>query len=59
MEPGVAPVENLPSDPIDALIATLIATEQRLEELTAGQVDTVTDGSGRSLLLRRQCHTPS
>lgn len=36
-----------------ALIETLHHTAQRLEELTAGEVDTVTDRDGRVLLLRR------
>jgi PAS domain-containing protein len=35
-----------------ALIETLGQTGQRLEELTAGQVDTVTDRAGRTFLLR-------
>ena len=38
---------------VTELIATLHATEQRLEELTAGEVDTVADEVGRTLLLRR------
>ncbi|HUF93900.1 MAG TPA: PAS domain S-box protein [Candidatus Limnocylindria bacterium] len=36
-----------------ALIATLLEAERRLEELTAGEVDTVADGGGRTFLLRR------
>jgi PAS domain S-box-containing protein len=49
----------LPPPPADSeaeiltLIATLHATEQRLEELTAGEVDTVSSGSGEPFLLRR------
>jgi signal transduction histidine kinase len=35
-----------------ALIETLLQTGRRLEELTAGQVDTVADREGRTLLLR-------
>ena len=35
-----------------AEIETLLATEQRLEEATAGQVDTVVDRDGRTLFLR-------
>jgi len=44
-----------PPDPIElaALIATLHATEARLEEITSGEVDSVTDRSGRPVLLRR------
>lgn len=49
---------HLPAAPdaireIAALIETLRQTEQRLEELTSGEVDTVTDRDGRTLLLRR------
>ena len=35
------------------LIERLHATDQRLEELLAGEVDTVTDRQGRTMLLRR------
>jgi PAS domain S-box-containing protein len=38
---------------ISALIETLLATEQRLEELTLGEVDTVTGSDGRTFTLRR------
>ena len=38
---------------ISALIETLHQTEQRLEELTAGEVDTTTDHTGRRFTLRR------
>jgi PAS domain S-box-containing protein len=38
---------------ISALIETLLRTEQHLEELTAGEVDTVADRAGRTFLLRR------
>jgi len=37
---------------LSALMYTLLKTGQRLEELTAGQVDTVVDRDGRTLLLR-------
>ena len=40
------------SDELSALMVTLCKTGQRLEELTAGQVDTVVDSDGRTLLLR-------
>jgi diguanylate cyclase (GGDEF)-like protein/PAS domain S-box-containing protein len=40
------------SDDVAALIATLHQTEQRLEELTGGEVDTVADRDGRTFLLR-------
>ena len=36
---------------ISELIRTLRETDQRLDELTAGQIDTVADGDGRSFLL--------
>ena len=40
------------NEEISALIATLHETGQRLEELTAGEVDTVADRDGRTFLLR-------
>jgi two-component system, sensor histidine kinase and response regulator len=49
------------SDELSALMETLLKTGQRIEELTVGQVDTVGDSDGRTLLLRgtqeqlRQC----
>jgi PAS domain S-box-containing protein len=42
-----------PSDEISALIETLLAAEQRLEALTAGQVDAISDQRGRPFLLQR------
>jgi two-component system cell cycle sensor histidine kinase/response regulator CckA len=41
------------TEEVSALIATLHETEQRLEELTAGEVDTVTDRDGRTFVLGR------
>jgi len=38
---------------VAALIETLHATGQRLEDLTHGEVDTVTDRRGRTLMLQR------
>lgn len=38
---------------VAALIEMLHATEQRLEELTGGEVDTVADRHGKTILLRR------
>ncbi len=38
---------------ISALIETLVQTEHRLAELTAGEVDTVANHQGRTLMLRR------
>ncbi|MDI1251670.1 EAL domain-containing protein [Thermomonas sp.] len=40
------------SEEIHALIETLHATEQRLEELTAGEVDTVSNLAGRTVMLQ-------
>ncbi len=40
------------SQQISALIETIYQTGKRLEELTAGQVDTIVDRDGRTLLLR-------
>jgi PAS domain S-box-containing protein len=41
------------NEEIPALIETLLTTEQRLEELTAGEVDTVAGLDGRTFVLRR------
>jgi len=40
------------NDDISGLIETLRETDRRLEELTAGEVDAVTDHDGRAFLLR-------
>ena len=40
------------TDELSALIETLHETGQRLEELTKGEVDAVTDRDGRTFLLR-------
>lgn len=42
-----------PNEEIPALIETLLATEQRLEDLTDGQVDSVSGRDGRTFVLRR------
>jgi diguanylate cyclase (GGDEF)-like protein/PAS domain S-box-containing protein len=42
-----------PNDEITALIEVLHNAEQRLEELTAGEVDTVSNQAGQTILLRR------
>ncbi|MEO8004311.1 MAG: EAL domain-containing protein [Betaproteobacteria bacterium] len=52
MKPGGSIVAEDENDEIATLIATLHATEQKLEKLTAGQVDTVTSRQGHTLLLR-------
>jgi PAS domain S-box-containing protein/diguanylate cyclase (GGDEF)-like protein len=41
------------NEEISALIETLHNTEQRLEELTSGEIDTVADQDGRTFMLRR------
>ncbi|MDR3387914.1 MAG: PAS domain-containing protein, partial [Rudaea sp.] len=41
------------NEEISSLIEALHNTEKRLEELTAGEIDTVADSDGRTLLLRR------
>ena len=53
-----APFSADMSEEVSALIASLHATGQRLEELTSGEVDTVADSEGRTFTLRRtQEHT--
>ncbi|MEO6017412.1 MAG: PAS domain-containing protein, partial [Polaromonas sp.] len=42
-----------PQSEITLLIERLHATDQRLEELLDGEIDTVTDRAGRTMLLRR------
>ena len=51
MSPALSSGE--PPAEVSALIETLHATGQRLDELTAGEVDSVTDRRGRTVLLRR------
>ena len=46
------PARRGADDEISALIETLLETGQRLEELTAGEVDTVVGHDGRTFLLR-------
>jgi two-component system cell cycle sensor histidine kinase/response regulator CckA len=53
MIPGQSPLPADANGEVSALIATLHETGQRLEELTAGEVDTVADGDGRAFLLQR------
>lgn len=52
MKPGAPLAPGDASEELAALIATLHATGQRVEELTAGEVDSVTDSDGRTFLLR-------
>jgi len=53
MKPPAAPPLGDEHDEIPALIETLLAAEERLEQLTAGEVDTVAGRDGRTFLLRR------
>ncbi|MFZ1545513.1 MAG: hypothetical protein WAT12_00180 [Candidatus Nitrotoga sp.] len=53
MNPKDPPPLEDTKEKISALIETLHRTGQRLEELTAGEVDAVTDRDGRPFLLRR------
>jgi PAS domain S-box-containing protein len=47
------PISDAVQDEIVVLIETLQRTEERLEELTGGEVDTVTGATGRPFLLRK------
>ena len=53
MNLGNSPPPSDPNEEVLALIETLHQIDQRLDELTAGEVDTVVDRDGRSFLLRR------
>ncbi len=53
MIPGETFVSKDPVREIPELINMLLAAEQRLEELTAGEVDAISDAQGRPFLLRR------
>ncbi len=53
MSPAQPPPPLGTTAEVSALIETLHETGQRLENLTAGEVDTVTDRRGRTVLLRR------
>jgi signal transduction histidine kinase len=53
MNRGESPPPYDANEEVSALIATLHQTGQRLEELTAGEVDAVADRDGRPLLLGR------
>jgi PAS domain S-box-containing protein len=53
MNSQTSPFSADTSNEVSALIATLHATGQRLEELTAGEVDTVADNEGRTFALQR------
>ncbi len=53
MNPESLLITDASSGRITTLIATLHEAQHLLEELTGGEVDTVTDREGRTLLLRR------
>ena len=52
MKRDKSPLLEDANEEVSALIATLHATGRRLEELTAGEVDTVADRQGRTFVLR-------
>jgi diguanylate cyclase (GGDEF)-like protein len=56
-DPAQVPAEGIEDSDTDAEVAsllhTLLETDRRLDELTAGQVDSFTDKSGRLFLLQR------
>jgi PAS domain S-box-containing protein len=53
MNPGKSIFPGGSTDDISSLIEVLHVTEQRLQELTAGEVDTVADRDGRTITMRR------
>jgi diguanylate cyclase (GGDEF)-like protein/PAS domain S-box-containing protein len=53
MKLGKSPPPGVATEEISVLIETLHQTGQRLEELTAGEVDSVADSEGRTFLLQR------
>ena len=53
MNPRKSPGPGDATEEICALVEVLRETEQRIEELTAGEVDSVADRDGRMFLLRR------
>ena len=53
MNPRKSPYPGDATEELSALVEVLRATEQRIEELTAGEVDSVADREGRMVLLRR------
>jgi len=53
MNPAGSHATENANNEVTALIATLVETGQRLEELTAGEIDAVSDGAGRTFLLQR------
>ena len=53
MNSAKSPPARRAYEEVSELIRTLRDTEQRLEQLTGGEVDAVTDRDGRTLVLRR------
>jgi diguanylate cyclase (GGDEF)-like protein/PAS domain S-box-containing protein len=53
MNSGKSPCPDDATEEVSALVEVLRETEQRIEELTAGEVDSVADRDGRMFLLRR------
>jgi diguanylate cyclase (GGDEF)-like protein/PAS domain S-box-containing protein len=53
MNPEELPLPGGATGEVSALIETLVKTGRRLEDLTAGEVDTVTSRDGRTVMLRR------
>ena len=53
MSAGRRPPAEIATEELSVLIKTLRETNQRLEELTHGEIDTVADREGRSFLLHR------
>jgi diguanylate cyclase (GGDEF)-like protein/PAS domain S-box-containing protein len=53
MNSGKSPGPGDATEEVSALVEVLRETEQRIEELTAGEVDSVADRDGRMFLLRR------
>src|SRR6266850_3495650 len=53
MNSGKSPGLGDATDEVSALVEVLRETEQRIEQLTAGEVDSVADRDGRMFLLRR------
>lgn len=56
MNGNCGPICEPPESELSAIIATLRHAEDRLEEMTAGEVDSVSDTDGRTFLLQRAQH---
>src|SRR5512134_3305896 len=53
MNPEQLPLQEGATGEVSTLIETLVKTGRRIEDLTAGEVDTVTSQDGRTVMLRR------